>query len=212
VDAAQCVPAHEAAGLARDGWGWLEAAGESGRAYLADDQEPASLMVQLLGGDDAGPGGTVAAELVREAGADLLQRLVGGATVAAAMPPAACWDRASGAAFLSLPVQDCALVLLLDPACTARLLERMPRPRRAQPALADPRSCIGHTRVELRIWLGAAELELALFQTLAVNDVIQLDGRIDEPLRLSVAGHATTRRGFLGQRGGRKAVRLTSHH
>ena len=58
------------------------------------------------------------------------------------------------------------------------------------------------------IRLGSAEVDVAVLHTLAVGDVVVLDGRLDQPLRVSVAGRAVAARAWLGHAGERKAVRL----
>ena len=57
-------------------------------------------------------------------------------------------------------------------------------------------------RVQLQVWAGRASLELGLLHTLACRRCDPVfDARFDQPLRLSVQGLETDRRGGLGQSG-----------
>lgn len=62
--------------------------------------------------------------------------------------------------------------------------------------------------VVLEAVAGEAELSLSELQTLAVGDVIRLDGRIERPIVVRLADTGPVCRGHLGRAKGRKAVQL----
>ena len=157
-------------------------------------------------------------ELAREAAdaawVDLAQRcLAAGASAVPSgqAPPAAAWRRGSGALRIDLVWPAGETALLLDGRATAHWLAARHRPPRAAPArMHDLRAASGHGRLRLKAWSGAAEIDIATLQSLAVGDVIPLDLRIDEPLCVSVDGRPALARAFLGTQGGRRALRLTA--
>jgi flagellar motor switch/type III secretory pathway protein FliN len=210
---ARCVPADELRSAAMAAQGWA-AGGDDGHAtHVADPDALLALVKRLLAGvETSGDEGAIASELARQALDELLRRLTGSTVKQGAAPVPEHWERGSGAACVVLQMGAEEIFALLDPLRVEGLLRHLPAPRHTEAPLTDPRTCIGRTPVEVGVWLGSAELDLAQFQSLAVNDVIQLDGRIDEPLRLAIGGRPTAlARAFLGQRNEQKAVRLTSY-
>lgn len=161
-------------------------------------------------------------ELVREAAddacIDFAQRCLGSGTPAlrgSGAPPAALWQRASGALQVSLRLPQGTIELLLDGAAAAAWLAQRPRaaspklPPRLQ-ALSELRTATGHARLRLSAWSGQAQVSVATWQSLAPGDVLPLDLRFDQPLHLHIDGQPTTQRAFLGVRDGHRALRLSA--
>lgn len=213
-----CAPAAESVAL-RAQSGWLSFAAGAGTLYLADGRRVLALVRAAIAGGEEGAdpaAGSIAADLVRTGLQDLAARLIGtpatrGDAGAGVAPPPELWSRGSGAARINLPMPDGDVVALLDAGLVAELLADLPaRPRRASP-LIPPQLGIGGLPVQVQAWLGSTDIDLATFQTLAVNDVLLLDSRIDQPLRITVAGRDAAPRAVLGLAGQQKAIRLTTY-
>lgn len=170
------------------------------------------LLAERLFGTEAQS--ALIADVTAAALADLAQRLLGrgvAGQAAAAPPDAGCWQRGSGAAIFEIDIDDRVLALLAQPRWVQKQLAARPRATpaaRASPI--DPRQCIGHAGVEVQAWAGGAGLEIGLLQSLAIGDVIRLDSRIDQALRITVQGHDTGRGAYLGSLDGRRAVQLAA--
>ena len=158
----------------------------------------------------------LAREAADDACIDFAQRCLGSGTPAmrtSAAPPAALWQRASGALQVSLRLPQGAIELLLDDAAAAAWWAQRPRavmPKQASrlQTLSDLRSATGRGRLRLSAWSGQAHISVATWQSLAVGDVLPLDLRIDQPLRLHISGLPTTQRAYLGTRNGHRALRF----
>lgn len=207
-----CVPAHKSPCAAAE-LRWLSA-GTGGAAIYQGTRldAPNALQRLLFGAVAAQHPSELAGEVAQKALAALAVACLPGAEVIPAGVPAAHdWTRGSGAVCASLAWPGLELLLVLDGEAISRLLADSPRrapPRR--PPLGDPRAAVGSGRVEVRASTGAAEIDVATFRSLAVGDVIRLDLRIDQPLRLTVGGQPTTRRAYLGVQAGRRALSLTA--
>lgn len=192
--------------------GALSWSGADGTVHLPDAGHARHWAACALGAraeDAPPPPGSLAAELVERALGDLARRLAGSALVpGSAPPPASSRAPGCGAASIGLPSAAGELDVVLDAALVSHRLAGLARPARKEPAPADPRGGLGSLPVEIRAWLGSAEVDVAVLHTLAVGDVVVLDGRLDQPLRVSVAGRAVAARAWLGHAGERKAVRL----
>ena len=210
---AACGPAAERGDLSHR-TDWRSFATDRGTIYVADGSGALGLVRSAIAGGpaEAIPGdGSIAAGLVQAGLRDLVARLAGAAAGdARAAPPARLWLRGSGAAWVSLPLAEGEVVALLDSAVVTRLLAPLPRPVPRAGALTNPQLCIGSKPVEVRVWLGSTDIDLATFQTLAVNDVLLLDSRIDHPLRVTIAGRDAAPRAVLGSAEQRRAIRLTT--
>lgn len=190
----------------------LSWSGADGTVFLPDAARARHWTARALGaraGDAPPLAGSLAAELIERALGDLARRLAGSPVVPGnASPPASLRAPGSGAASMGLPSAAGELDVVLDAALVSHRLSGLARAVRKESAPADPRGCLGSLPVEIRAWLGSAEVDVAVLQTLAVGDVVVLDGCLDQPLRVSVAGRAVAARAWLGHAGERKAVRL----
>jgi len=215
----RCVPAAEA-GIDRIGPAWRCASRAAAAVYLAEPPGDLPVLRQRLFGPAATQPSALALAAAWQALQALAARCLPGDGVAGpaslfarVAPPEQEARRGSGAVFTSLTwAGGLETRLLLDAEAVRRVLSTAPAkaPAPAAPRPVDPRHAIGQGRVELRAWSGVAELDVATFQSLQPGDVIRLDLRIDEPLRLTVGGQATTRRAYLGGQDGRRALRLTA--
>ena len=190
---------------------WLAYDAGEGLVYVAGRESSRAWASRLLSGGAATgalANGTLAAAAVDKALEDLAARIAGSPVLpAAAMPPPETWLRYSGAAWIHLA--EGAPEVIADPRITRRMLAGVPRPPRRGPPVTNPQLGLGKLPVGIDVWLGTADLELSVFQTLAPGDVIQLDSRIDQPLKVTVDGRNAAPRAFLGFSGDRRAVRLT---
>ncbi len=158
--------------------------------------------------------GRVVDDVLTQAFNDLCRRVVtlagDGAPSSTSMAPSAVeWRRGSGAVIIEIPACGQFIALLLDARLVAHLLLSLGHPpQRRAAALNDPRHCIGVRTAKLRVWLGEASIELGVLHSLAVGDVVRLDARIDQPLRLTVEDRSTGQRAFLGCVQGKRAVQL----
>lgn len=213
-----CAPVAEALAL-RATTDWLSFAAGAGTFYLADGGRALALVRAAIAGgaEDADPlENSMAADLVRAGLQDLAARLLGtpatgGAAGAAAAPPLELWLRGSGAARINLPLPDGDIVALLDAGLVAELLADLPAPARRAAPLTNPQLGIAGLPIQVQAWLGTTDIDLATFQTLAVNDVLLLDSRIDQPLRVTVAGRDAAPRAVLGHAEQQRAIRLTTY-
>lgn len=105
---------------------------------------------------------------------------------------------------------DQSLMLLLSPALVSGFIgAEPPRLRKPAPAVAVPvRRAVDLQPVVLEVIAGDAELTLRDLQTLEVGDVIRLDRRLDELLRLGFLDGEAVCSGHLGAAKGHKAVQL----
>jgi hypothetical protein len=208
-----CGPAAERGDLSRQ-TGWRSFATDRGTVHVADGDGALGLVRSAVAGGAAAaiPGDdSIAAALLQAGLRDLVGRLAGAAAGdAEAAPPARLWLRGSGAAWVSLPLPGGEVVALLDSGVVTELLAPLPRPVARAGALTNPQLCIGSKPVEVRVWLGSTDIDLATFQTLVINDVLLLDSRIDHPLRVTIAGRDAAPRAVLGSAEQRKAIRLTT--
>jgi hypothetical protein len=100
-------------------------------------------------------------------------------------------------------------LLLFSPALVSGFIGAEPGLRKSAPAAAVPvRRAVELQPVVLEVIAGGAELTLRDLQTLEVGDVIRLDRRLDELLRLGVLGGEAVCSGHLGAAKGHKAVQL----
>ena len=60
---------------------------------------------------------------------------------------------------------------------------------------------LGTQRVAMELWAGAAEIELGDLQSLKPGDVVVLDMKVDEPMKVAVDGTILPRRAYLGRYG-----------
>ncbi len=213
--AAAATAAEVRAELAGDS-GWLSCAGAEGAVYLARHEAAAQAICGALAGDARTrmpAAATAAATLVQDALHDLIERFAGpGARFGSEAPPADAWRHASGSACVELvAVEGATLTLIGDADWVRAATAPVRKPTIAMPRLANPQSGIGALPVEIRVWLGNADIDLAALQSLCVNDVVVLDSRIDRPLRITVDGRDTGPRAVLGSSGEHKAVRLTTY-
>lgn len=222
--ALRCVDAGERAAtrLAAEPRRWLLCAhhepsstehGTSSIAIALDEDLERGLADALLSvGVRSALAGDVTAAALRDLGKRLLGgRLAAQASITEQAPGADCWRRGSGAALFEIEAGRNVVAVLASPRWVAGQLSA--RPRAAQPARrkpADPRQCMAHARVSLQAWAGSAVLEIGLLQTLAPGDVILLESRIDQGLRISVQGRETGQRGWIGRIEDRRAVRLAA--
>jgi hypothetical protein len=194
---------------------WLSFAASRGTLYVADAGGAMGTIRSLIAagaGDTVASEDSVAAELLRTSLRALVEPLMNVAAVASdTAPPPALWLRGSGAAWVSLPLGDVGISVLLDSGLVRELVAPLPRPVRTFAPLANPQHCIGHQPVEIRVWLGSTDIELSTLQTLSVNDVLLLDSRIDHPLRITVNGKEAPPRAVLGSAEQHKAIRLTTY-
>jgi len=147
---------------------------------------------------------------------DLGERLMahdpGAPPVPSTQPPEpAILRRGTGAAIVEIALDAThALAFAATPAWVTQRLASRPRAVPSRRAAVDLRRCIGSGIVNLQAWAGGASIELGVLQSLAPGDVIRLDTRIDQPLRLSVQGHDSGRDAYLGSADGRRAMQLAS--
>ncbi|MCX7274063.1 MAG: FliM/FliN family flagellar motor C-terminal domain-containing protein [Burkholderiales bacterium] len=210
---------------------WLSFALPAGALHVAHAGRALAVVERALAGAAAAgaegvnpariPGATdtqsralapLARQLVDGALHALLQGLAGAPTLAGApgQTPADAWLRDGGAAWVGLCLGGDEIAVMVDAALVAQWLGPVPRPGAVLPALSQPQACLGGLPVEIKVWLGSMEIDLATLQALAPDDVLVLDSRIDQPLRITVAGAEVMPRAVLGSAAGRKAIRLTT--
>lgn len=122
--------------------------------------------------------------------------------------PAQAWETGSGAVVAELAWGEARLIIVFS----AAQVRSMQGGAAALPAARAPFAMttdglLGE-RVQLKVWAGAAQLELGLLQTIVVGDVIKLDTRIDEPLEVQTSDGAPVCHAFLGSFQGRKSIKL----
>lgn len=130
-------------------------------------------------------------------------------------PVAEVWRAGAGAVVADVRLGDASpgltLGLMLSPALVSRALAGRIKRHAPAPDLARIREALSAQQAELEAWVGSAELGLAMVQSIAVGDVIKLDARVDQPLRVCLKDHAEQELcgGFLGTYKGYKALQLT---
>lgn len=76
--------------------------------------------------------------------------------------------------------------------------------------LMSPKDAVGNQKIRVRLRLGDAELALESLGALQLGDVIKLDTRISERSEMVFPGANTKCFGYLGQVGGKYALRIDS--
>lgn len=131
-------------------------------------------------------------------------------------PSAPAWHVGSGAMVADIRLGDASqaltLSLMLSPELVSRALAGRMQPHAPPSELARLREALSVQPAELEAWVGAAELGLAMVQSIAVGDVIKLDARVDEPLHVCLKDNIGQELcgGFLGTYKGYKALQLTA--
>lgn len=224
-----CVPAD--ADPNRLGRSWQQwrrfSLAQSGKLSIAiDDMLPTRLAALAFGNcvPQFGPSGTGPSRLV----VDLMNAMLGELAVRvfqasgqsvvsaeelvqdASEPEPHAWKRGSGAACVALTVGGKPLHALLDEAMVRAIVRELRPPIRPQEAPSPRHACLGAQPVRLELWAGETQIELGVLQSLVPGDVILLDVRISEPLRVAIDGKPTGRYAYLGRSGERKALQLRS--
>lgn len=215
--AVRCIDSTQRAAsrLAAEPSHWLTFAHRDAALSIAlDDEVERWLAEALLGAErrSALVDGVTSAALSDLAGRVLHAGPAGAAVVpvAADQPPAqGCWQRGSGAAIVEADLGARTLALVASPSWVMQQLAARPRTRApARAELADPRQCVGRSRLSLQAWAGNASVEIGELRTLAPGDVIRLDARIDQPLAVTVQGRDSGGRAWLGRVESRRALQL----
>jgi len=126
----------------------------------------------------------------------------------ASEPELQAWKRGSGAACAAMTVGGKPLHALLDASLVRAMTRELQPPIRAQDPPIARRECLGAQRVHLELWSGETQIELGVLQSLVPGDVILLDVRVSEPLRVAIDGKPTGRCACLGRAGERRALQL----
>lgn len=222
-----CGPVHEAPQRAGARWELLGHRGAAS-AWLDTDGDITQRIQDLLFGPDHAPAqpapGVARAVAVRatEALQESLRICLhidapGHASPGA--PEAHEFKPWSGSLILSLPgARGASIVLLLNGACARILLPAaaaaaaVPPSDEGRPKLVELRDALAGRSLTLRVELSPCELDLGSLQTLRVGDIIPLPHPLEEPLRVSTAAGSPFCAGFLGRRGGSKALELVREH
>ena len=120
--------------------------------------------------------------------------------------PKALTQHASGALMIELTIPD--RILLLVESELASVLIGKNIKKKDMVNLDDPMESISTQYIELQAWLGEAELDLGTLQTISEGDVIKLNMRIDDLVRVRSIDGQTVCQGFLGFQGEHKALQL----
>jgi len=226
-ESVMCVPADAGSNTVDRGWQpWRRFSSAQGGTFsmVVDDVLPTRLAALAFGScvPQVGPSGTGPSRLV----ADLMNAMLGdlavrvfqaaGQSIASAEqlvqeerePELQAWKRGSGAACVALTVAGKPLQALLDGSLVRAITRELRPPIRSQEVPIPRRACLGAQRVRLELWAGETQIELGVLQTLVPGDVILLDVRISEPLKVAIDGKPTGRYACLGRRGERRALQL----
>ena len=129
-----------------------------------------------------------------------------------AAPGSEIWDGNSGFVVLRWRRQNTDVFIVLHPSLTgAYLRKNSMSAARARGDLLPVRNALMSEKVVVEVCAGEAQLMLPELATLTVGDVIALDRRLDEPAVVTLQGGGFCA-GYLGLRGDRKAIQLTSLH
>lgn len=218
---ASCDPASEHDSLALDS-DWLTFESPAGTVHFVHGERVCEEISNAIsGGASDTPASrrasrsddSIASNLVDAALQDLVARLTGAECVRTrAAPPRTLWHQGSGAACVTLPLgRNNDVLTVFDTKLVSRWIGPAVRSPRRSGALSNLQQCFGDEKVGVDVWLGSADIELGTLKTLAINDVLLLESRIDQPLRVTVAGHDVAPRAVLGHAGPNKAVRLTTY-
>jgi flagellar motor switch/type III secretory pathway protein FliN len=149
-------------------------------------------------------------DLLESALTDFLRMFAAAPAQAHQVPAERFRDIGSGAAVAEIDWKEAKLALVISPPLVASMLSRI-GPRAARKgSLVKVNEALANGRMNLKVMVGEAEVELGLLQTIAVGDVIKLNTRVDEPLQVVTADGLRLCRAFLGIRNGRKSIQLST--
>lgn len=159
-------------------------------------------------------------ELVNKALLDLAESVFTGllgkqerADIIRQAPPEETWKWGSGAVLIDLGFAGEKFHLLLSPELTNRTLGKVAASQESTGNLISVVEALASQTAELDVWLGDAELELAVIQSISVGDVIRFEKKIDQPLHVCLKDNKEKEIcvGFPGAYKGNKAIQLTIH-
>jgi len=159
-------------------------------------------------------------ELVNKALFDLAEPVLNGllgkqgqADIIHQGPPEETWNWGSGAVLIDLGFGGGKFCLLLSPELTAKTLGKLVATQESTGDLISVVEALASQTAELDVWLGEAELELAVIQSISVGDVIRLEKKIGQPLHMCLKENKEKEicAGFPGAYKGNKAIQLTNH-
>lgn len=105
--------------------------------------------------------------------------------------------------------------LSIDAQPALRCLMRMGRPRRAvgrgaAAGLTTLANALQHKRVRIHLQVGELPLTLGDLATAGAGDILTLEAPLDHPLKVQLADGTALCSAFVGQQGGKRALRLTA--
>lgn len=115
-------------------------------------------------------------------------------------------QRASGALMIELTIPD-RILLLVGPELASVIIGQS-IPKKSMDKLDDPMVKITTKYIELYTCIGKAELDLGTLQTITVGDVIKLNTRMDDLVKVISIDGQTVCKGFLGFHRDHKALQL----
>jgi|GEM_PF-918797 len=204
---------------------WHLCAATGARAvWLAQPAELQAELQQLLFARDAthGPQGGAEASLAPAAARRALLALQAALSAAALadgdaggdaapVPAEREWTRGQGAVQVSVTLGKQHCQLLLNQGAVAALAGQG---KPGLPALAPVhyRRALAAAPVTLELRVGAAQVSLASLMSLAVGDVVKLDTKVDEPVRLASSAGVPLFAAYLGKVGDQVAVEAAIVH
>lgn len=115
----------------------------------------------------------------------------------------------SGAAIAQIDCGVTRFFVALGPQRVAGILSTMEYGVTRRAVLTKIVDALSNQRLQLHVLAGEAQLELGLLQTIVVGDVIKLDTRVDQPLRVVNGESGRVCNAYLGTQQGRKSIQLT---
>ena len=131
-------------------------------------------------------------------------------TFAEELPGSESFYKGNGAVCVELTIADETAVLILSPGLVSRCLQRLPERVASEAQYVPMDASLGSQTVSLQAWVGAAELDIAELQDMAVGDVIRLDTEIEQPMSVTLGGDYTICYGHLGSNESHRALQLTA--
>lgn len=129
---------------------------------------------------------------------------------AASAPDESAWTRGSGAVLVTVTLGRQHCQLLLNHAAAAALAGPA-RPDLAPLAAVNHRQALATAPVTLQLSIGAAKVSLGSLISLAVGDVVRLDTKVDEPVRMTSSAGVPLFDVYLGKTGDQVAVEAVIH-
>ena len=122
--------------------------------------------------------------------------------------PARAYQSGSGSLMFHIQIDDVEINLVVSGAILFEHISERRTSEIHKGGLSTLGEACAHHVVPIHLRVGTAEVKLADVITLEVGDVLTLDQKIADPVKLMVAGETVEHRSLLGKVGANKAVRL----